>query len=58
MNKLGNKEYKFSAIVIAVSTHPKWSIEEYVNIFRIDVWLYPPIVPMNTDEIIMNIKMH
>jgi Cytochrome c oxidase subunit III. len=31
-------------------------IEEYVKIFRIDVWLYPPIVLINTDEIITNMK--
>ena len=54
MSPLGNK---FSAIVIALSIHPNWLIEEYVKIFRIDVWIYPPIVLINTDEIIiMNIK--
>ena len=31
-------------IVIAVSIHPRWLIEEYVKICWIDVWLYPPIV--------------
>ena len=31
---------------------------EYFKIVRIEVWLYPTIVPISADEIIMNIKKY
>lgn len=33
-------------------SHPKWLIDEYPNIFRTDVWLIPPSLPIIVDQII------
>jgi hypothetical protein len=40
--------------VIAISTHPVWLIDEYVKIFRSDVWFIPPVDPTSTDVNIIN----
>jgi hypothetical protein len=46
-----------SPVIIAISIQPVWLIDEYVRIFRIDVWLRPPIAPTIVDaRIIINIK--
>jgi hypothetical protein len=37
----------------AASIHPVWLIDEYVRIFRSDVWFIPPTDPTTTDIIII-----
>jgi hypothetical protein len=34
---------------MASNIHPVWMIDEYVKIFRNDVWFIPPSAPMTTD---------
>jgi hypothetical protein len=45
-----------SPAAIAAKSHPRWLIEEYARIFRIEVWLSPPKEPISTERIIMNEK--
>ena len=42
----------------AASIHPVWLMDEYVRIFRIDVWFVPPIDPTISDvSIIAAVKV-
>lgn len=45
----------FSLLIIPAIIQPKWLIEENANNFRREVWLIPPILPNNIEEIIMKI---
>lgn len=46
-----------SPVISAINIQPVWLIDEYVRIFRIDVWLRPPIAPTIVDaRIILNMK--
>lgn len=42
-----------SPVINAANIHPVWLMEEYVKIFRIDVWFIPPIDPTITDAVII-----
>lgn len=49
--------HKLSPVISAASIQPVWLIDEYVMIFRIDVWLRPPIAPIIVDvRIILDVK--
>jgi hypothetical protein len=36
-------------VVNAINIHPVWLMDEYVRIFRIEVWFNPPIAPTIVD---------
>lgn len=47
-----------SPVISAISIQPVWLMDEYVKIFRIEVWLSPPIAPTIVDaKIILNTKL-
>jgi hypothetical protein len=41
--------HKLSPPVIAINIQPVWLIDEYVRIFRSDVWFIPPVDLTRTD---------
>jgi hypothetical protein len=49
--------HKLSPPSIAANIQPVWLIDEYVRIFRKDVWFIPPIAPTIIDVIIIILVM-
>ena len=50
--------HSLSPVINAASIHPVWLMDEYVRIFRIDVWFVPPIDPTISDvSIIAAVKV-
>jgi hypothetical protein len=43
--------HRFLPPIKDISIHPVWLIDEYVRIFRSDVWFIPPTEPTITDAI-------
>lgn len=49
--------HMLSPVISAISIQPVWLMDEYVKIFRIDVWLRPPIAPTIVDaKMILSMK--
>jgi len=47
-----------SLVINAINIQPVWLMDEYVRIFRIEVWFNPPIAPTIVDiRIILSVKI-
>jgi hypothetical protein len=50
--------HRLSPPINAINILPVWLFDEYVNIFRSDVWFIPPTDPTSTDVNTMILYSH